>query len=594
MQKRVLVTLESEKGFTVTASDENLDIDFPLNNGKPAVVSAIEVLSLENGSETTEDVSGQLTIVHSGTNGPVVLDMSGTTNLEGFSHSPPTASFIYTAADLVVEFNDTSTDVDDEIVSWSWNFGDGNTSTIKHPYNSYVAAGDYEVTLTVTDQIGLSGSTTQTITVEESIPQERIVSLPTLQKTIGTSGLIPITATDLTGERFNSYEFKMTYDTAVLDITGIDTTSTMTNSGIVLVNLATPGEVSVSWASIEDLSGSGVLINLEASYLAPGTSPLMFTTFQFNEGGHSVTKVDGSVEVTEASGTGAFLEAGGMVVMEAEHAAMNIPRNDQAWEEAVDNPGFSGASYMASTPDVGEVYNTSELGISPELQFEVNFTTTGLYNFWANMTSMNTKSNTIHIGVNGVMQADGSTLSATTDGSWTWQTDSNRNGVHNQFEILEPGVHTINVWVREDGVLFDKILLTTDAGFTPTGDGPAESPRDTAAPLSQNTPFDADLAKGGGEIVPTEFALNGNYPNPFNPTTTIQFDVSESSSVRMEVFDMMGRRVATLVDATYSAGRYEVQWNATNDAGERVASGIYIYRMQAGEFEAVSKMILMK
>lgn len=584
------------KTFTVAAADTNLDIDFPLNNGKPSVLAGIEIISLGDGGDddpVTEDITGQATLQHNGSNEALVIDLLANTD-EGASNLPPTAAYTYAADGLTVDFTDTSTDSDGSIISWNWDFGEGTTSSEQHPAHTYGAAGSYTVFLTVTDNDGAISNTWTTLTVDNPDPESITVSLPTLQKSPGFSELVLLTVNDVSAEFFISFNTTITYDPDILEISGVDTTSTLISGGSIIVNNTIPGEIVIAWANSLQLSGSGTLINLDVTYLAEGTSPLTFSTFVFNEGSTPVTTIDGSVEVSAIAGTGAFLETGGLVVMEAEHAHSNLAKNGQSWEEVSENAGFSGLGYMVSTPDIGEVYNTSELDISPELQFEVNFTTTGLYNFWSRITSLNTKSNTMHIGVNGEIHADGSTPSATTDGSWTWQSDTDRQGVNNQFEILEPGVHTISVWVREDGVLFDKILLTTDSEYTPEDEGPAESPKDTATSLPGKTLTGTDLAKGHTDSTPIEFALRGNYPNPFNPRTTIRFDVPESSSVRLEVFDMMGRQVATLVDASYSAGQYEVQWNATNDAGEQVASGIYVYRMQAGQFESVSKMVLMK
>jgi hypothetical protein len=89
--------------------------------------------------------------------------------------------------------------------------------------------------------------------------------------------------------------------------------------------------------------------------------------------------------------------------------------------------------------------------------------------------------------------------------------------------------------------------------------------------------------------LPTVFALHGNYPNPFNPTTTIGFDVPSTSDVQVTVFDVMGRVVATVADEDYSAGRYTVSFDAQD-----LSSGVYFYRMQAGSFDAVRSMILVK
>jgi flagellar hook assembly protein FlgD len=151
--------------------------------------------------------------------------------------------------------------------------------------------------------------------------------------------------------------------------------------------------------------------------------------------------------------------------------------------------------------------------------------------------------------------------------------------------------------MREDGTIVDKVVVTNDVDFVPSGEGPAESPQVTAPATSAKANADEFSKAGiaGDEVqLPTEYALNGNYPNPFNPTTTISYDLPEASSVRLEVYDMMGRRVATLVNADQGAGSYETVWNARNDAGSPVASGVYIYRIQAGSFQAVQQMVLMK
>jgi len=94
--------------------------------------------------------------------------------------------------------------------------------------------------------------------------------------------------------------------------------------------------------------------------------------------------------------------------------------------------------------------------------------------------------------------------------------------------------------------------------------------------------------------LPTDFALKQNYPNPFNPTTVIEYTLPKAAHVKLEIFDLMGRKVRTLENAMVPAGRYRLIWNARNDAGERVPSGIYFYRLQAGDYVSMKKMVLMK
>ncbi|MDW8466925.1 MAG: alpha-amylase family glycosyl hydrolase [Chloroherpetonaceae bacterium] len=90
--------------------------------------------------------------------------------------------------------------------------------------------------------------------------------------------------------------------------------------------------------------------------------------------------------------------------------------------------------------------------------------------------------------------------------------------------------------------------------------------------------------------VPKTFALEQNYPNPFNPTTTIRYQLPVASDVSLKVYDVLGREIATLVRARQAAGAYQVQWSA--DAG--LSSGVYFYRLQAGNFVQTRKMMLIK
>ncbi|RMF10477.1 MAG: T9SS C-terminal target domain-containing protein, partial [Candidatus Neomarinimicrobiota bacterium] len=102
------------------------------------------------------------------------------------------------------------------------------------------------------------------------------------------------------------------------------------------------------------------------------------------------------------------------------------------------------------------------------------------------------------------------------------------------------------------------------------------------------------MGVGDEAFIPDEFALYQNYPNPFNPVTTIVYDIPEASDVTIEIYNIVGQRVRTLVNAHQEPGRYKIHWNSTNDMGAPLSSGMYIYRIQAKDFSAVKKLILMK
>jgi FlgD Ig-like domain len=94
--------------------------------------------------------------------------------------------------------------------------------------------------------------------------------------------------------------------------------------------------------------------------------------------------------------------------------------------------------------------------------------------------------------------------------------------------------------------------------------------------------------------IPSEFELNQNFPNPFNPTTVIEFAVPSKSTVHLAVFNVMGQKVRTLVDEELDVGWKSVTWDGTDDAGNSVASGIYLYRVEAGDYTDSKKMMMVK
>jgi hypothetical protein len=94
--------------------------------------------------------------------------------------------------------------------------------------------------------------------------------------------------------------------------------------------------------------------------------------------------------------------------------------------------------------------------------------------------------------------------------------------------------------------------------------------------------------------VPEAYTLSQNYPNPFNPTTNIHFSIAKPTDVRIDIYDMIGQHVSTLINTSMSAGKYNISWNGQDGNGSRVASGMYLYRMVAGNFTMTKKMLMIK
>jgi hypothetical protein len=93
---------------------------------------------------------------------------------------------------------------------------------------------------------------------------------------------------------------------------------------------------------------------------------------------------------------------------------------------------------------------------------------------------------------------------------------------------------------------------------------------------------------------PLVFRIQGAYPNPFNPRTTFVFDLPAPRSVRLEVLNVRGERIRTLMDEAQDPGTHRAVWNGRDDVGAEVASGVYFFRLRAGEFEGRRKVTLVR
>ena len=95
-------------------------------------------------------------------------------------------------------------------------------------------------------------------------------------------------------------------------------------------------------------------------------------------------------------------------------------------------------------------------------------------------------------------------------------------------------------------------------------------------------------------MIPSEYSISQNYPNPFNPSTNLSYDLPKDSGVKLTIYNMTGNAVKTLVSEQQSAGKKILQWDATNDLGQKVSAGLYVYTIKAESFSDTKKMILLK
>ena len=169
----------------------------------------------------------------------------------------------------------------------------------------------------------------------------------------------------------------------------------------------------------------------------------------------------------------------------------------------------------------------------------------------------------------------------TTSGA-TMSIDTTTNGVFIDYMVF---VELLTMADTVENTTFEWTVYANDGwDSTAAGNGPRAFTVDISNYLSA-------IENAG---IPDEFALYNNYPNPFNPITNIKYDIPEVADVHLEIYNIAGQRIRTLVQGQQEPGRYKVQWAAKNDYGRPVASGMYIYRIRAGDFVSVKKLVLMK
>jgi hypothetical protein len=155
-----------------------------------------------------------------------------------------------------------------------------------------------------------------------------------------------------------------------------------------------------------------------------------------------------------------------------------------------------------------------------------------------------------------------------------------------------PGGSTINLAVDvdasiiTDGIYRHRIDIRTNDPGRPLLSIPVYIKADTSSSVT-------GIDDGPGDA-PRNFALHANYPNPFNPETVIAYDLPVACRVRVLVYDVGGKMIRRLADENRPSGRHSVQWNGRNSEGEPVASGVYFYKIIAGDFVETRKMVLLK
>ena len=190
---------------------------------------------------------------------------------------------------------------------------------------------------------------------------------------------------------------------------------------------------------------------------------------------------------------------------------------------------------------------------------------------------------------------DGSTIEVYIDGvrAGTAEYNEYREDIATQFPSYNNSEgamarFTFDTTPYQNGVHTISWTVTDDAENKTEGIGNRQF-------IIQNPPIQTAVDEEGDAIIPTEMRLYPSYPNPFNPETRIQYDLSESTRVDMVIYDILGRRVRHLINNVYTpAGRYKITWQAKDDNGRQMSTGVYVLIMKTRSFMKTQKLILLR
>ena len=459
---------------------------------------------------------------------------------------------------LTINFTDTSEIGTYPIVDWQWNFGDGTLVSGSETEHTYLEEGNYTVTLIVTDEFGLSD---------------------TLEMVDYITAIFPVHPTA-------GFAVSTTSGDYPLDILFTDTS-----------NMGTYPIVDWSWDFGNDSTGVGSEVS--ATYERPGEFDV--TLMVMDEYGLSDTLIlTDFVQVDTTFGDldwntnvqsfdASFILKHLAEMIELDELQLQVA--DVTQDETIspldatvilqhvvglveDLPFTPDESYSA-TGDLA----MSNQGADPGMQIEVPINISNgsnIYGFTGNLVY-----DPLVVSIDTVLFSD------YLDG-YLFELNEINSG---EIRIASAG----ELPDGETGV-FATLIVTVGENFT-------EETNITITDLRWNeddvsdAPIEMTISFGLGvdvASIPDVFELHQNYPNPFNPTTQIKYDLPEDALVSITIYDVMGRSIRTLMNVYQRAGYHSTHWDAKNNMGEGISAGMYIYTIQAGEFRATKKMVLLK
>lgn len=452
--------------------------------------------------------------------------------------NPPVAAFSGTPtsgyAPLTVVFTDASTN---NPTSWAWTFGDGGTSTAQNPSHTYTAAGTYTVTLTASNAYGSDSETKTgyiTVTTQPTNPPVAAFS------GTPTSGDVPLTVVFTDASTNNPTSWSWTFGDGGTS-TAQNPSHTYTTAGTYTVVLTatnaygSDSETKTGYITVNAVTASCDDFN-DGNYTGWTNAYGTWTAASYYLNGNSNTT---NARLTSPFGT--FSTA----TITAD-IRMNTGRTQRKARIIFGYTSSTNYRYV-EFDDIANRVNICEIlngRLYTRAYASYSFSTATWYE--VSVIAYSTGQVTAKVGT-------------TTVKSYTWS-------------AVKTGY--VGVGFNKSNVDFDDYCVSATASSNEGGVAMGDDP---------------------GLTLPEKYTLSQNFPNPFNPTTTIYYSLTEPGEVQLVVFNVLGEKIRTLAYGPHEAGEFGVTWDGRDLNGQSVASGIYLYRLTVNGTQSLTKkMVLMK
>ncbi|MBN1780557.1 T9SS type A sorting domain-containing protein [bacterium] len=270
------------------------------------------------------------------------------------------------------------------------------------------------------------------------------------------------------------------------------------------------------------------------------------------------------------------MEEDGLVSIEVEAFTESHRIGDHEWTLITDIGGYSGEGAMQALPDEGAFFLNGYAEKCARLDYAVEFRKTGTHYIWIRGLTKGGSDNLFHMGLNGEEIYTASRIgSYQTKNEWEWiNASAAQNPEVRSFEVNLIGTQQVSLWFGRDGAVADKIVLTTNPDYVPTGTGPE---------------FTVGISDEQGRLYPEIPGLEQNYPNPFNASTLLRYYVPVQSHIDLSVYNILGQKVKPLVNEIQEEGFHHVAFE-----GASLESGIYLLYFRSAGHTLIRRMVLLK